>query len=523
VQLITPMEQDPELVASASPHAVDSTNTTSRNDDGNQSQYFQSVKLGQNLKSRTLSGGVLTLALQVFKFVARFGSIAVLARLLTPADFGLVAMVTVVTGFLDTFAEGGLSVATIQREKITHAQVSTMFWYNLTISAALAVIAIVLAPVLAWTSSEPRLIPVMIVLGCAIIFNGLAFQHQALLRRNMLYGRLAIVDAVSLLIGITSAITMAWWGCGYWALVGMTTITSVSYAILIFLVTGWIPGGFHSDNDVREMLHFGVHYSGSACLAQVSQRADNVLIAYFCGVVPLALYDRSFQMMMMPIRQIDFLASSVLIPTFCRLAPSPDSLRRAILRSHALLCLSMLPPLAALVVYSDVAVAIVLGDRWSDAVPIFRLMSGAAVFMCAAKASLWAALAKGLSNKLLYYNTFGALTIVPAFLIGVYWGAIGVSIALLVHSILWAFVLIDFVRKLLDLTFAQVCGYFWIPFGLVSLLIALGFLWRSNAGATELWSLVVHAVIVSIVCYGGAGAYFLAGMRFKTRVVDVTV
>jgi O-antigen/teichoic acid export membrane protein len=120
--------------------------------------YFDNREATKNLKQRTVKGGILTLSSQAVKFVLQTGSTIFLARLLTPEDYGIVGMVTVVLGFLTLFKDIGLSQATIQKSEINQAQISNLFWVNVAISFSIAVLIFILAPVLVWFYKEPRLL-----------------------------------------------------------------------------------------------------------------------------------------------------------------------------------------------------------------------------------------------------------------------------------------------------------------------------------------------------------------------------
>jgi PST family polysaccharide transporter len=143
----------------------------------------------------------------------------VLARLLVPKDFGLVGMVTAFIGFLGLFKDAGLSMATVQRGSVTHAQTSTLFWINVGLGFLLAGLGALAAPLLAWFYSEPRLLWVTIALGSGFVFNGAGAQHRAILQRSMRFVAIAVIDAVSLVVSLAVAIGMALAGRGYWALV----------------------------------------------------------------------------------------------------------------------------------------------------------------------------------------------------------------------------------------------------------------------------------------------------------------
>jgi O-antigen/teichoic acid export membrane protein len=133
--------------------------------------HFGTQHLLADLKARTVSSSLITMVSQGIQFALNLTSIAVLARLLSPQDFGLVAMVTTIMGFLRVFKDAGLSTATVQREGITHAQVSNLFWINVALSGAVSLLVAASAPLIAWFYREPRLVPITLALSITFILT----------------------------------------------------------------------------------------------------------------------------------------------------------------------------------------------------------------------------------------------------------------------------------------------------------------------------------------------------------------
>src|SRR3984893_14699341 len=183
-------------------------------------EHFRTDHLLANLKGHTISSGAVTMSSQGAKFLLSLVSTMILARLLTPRDFGLVAMVITVTSFLRVFKDAGLSIATVQRERITHAQVSNLFWINVAVSALCTVIVAASAPVIAWFYHNPRLIGITLLLSVTFLISGSTVQHQALLKRQMRFKALALIEVSSMGVGVLVGVVMALCGYSYWSLVG---------------------------------------------------------------------------------------------------------------------------------------------------------------------------------------------------------------------------------------------------------------------------------------------------------------
>src|SRR5438445_2246586 len=157
--------------------------------------HFRTDHLRADLGTRSARGGVVTLAAQVCKFVLSTLSAIVLARLLTPQDYGLIGMVAIIVGFLGMFQYLGLSTATVKWSELNHEQVSTLFWMNVGLSAAIMLLTIAAAPLAAWFYKEPRLVGITIGYSIAVLVTGLAIQHEAILIRQM---RFAITAAIEI-------------------------------------------------------------------------------------------------------------------------------------------------------------------------------------------------------------------------------------------------------------------------------------------------------------------------------------
>ena len=187
----------------------------------------------------------------------QMATMVVLARLLSPKDFGLQGMVLVVTGFLALFRDAGLGIATVQRLEVTHEQTSTLFWINVAVGAMLATLCAAVAPLLVSFYHEPRLYWIAVVSGATFMFSGLSAQHSALLQRILPFVTQAKIDLASLAVASATGIFMASLGCRYWSLVGMAVASSVMSAAAVWFAVAWVPGPPRRRSGIRSMLHLG--------------------------------------------------------------------------------------------------------------------------------------------------------------------------------------------------------------------------------------------------------------------------
>lgn len=400
--------------------------------------FFSTEHLKADLRSRSIRGGAVTVAAQGAKFVIQMTSTIVLGRLLSPEDYGLIAMVTVVIKFVQMFKNLGLSTATIQQEKINHQQVSTLFWINVGISLIITLLLIALAPVIAGFYSEPRLLPIMFVLASVFIFSGLGVQHEALLKRQMRFGSIAKIAVVSLFLSLVVAVIFAWYGAGYWALVFLQLTSVITYTAGIWLACGWRPGLPVWNSGIGSMLAFGGNLTAFNCLNYVSHNLDNLLIGRYWGSEQLGLYAKAYQLILLPIQQINAPMTSVALPTLSCLQTQSEKYRRYYYK--ALFSISTLG--MALVAFTfgsaDKMIPFFLGEQWLGIVPIFRLLMPAAFIGTLNVAENWVYQSLGRTDRQFRLGLVMSIIDVLIFVVSVRWGAIGVAAAYgLSRPILW--------------------------------------------------------------------------------------
>ncbi|MFL6436484.1 MAG: lipopolysaccharide biosynthesis protein [Terriglobales bacterium] len=398
-------------------------------------EHFRTDHLVENLGKRAVSGGFLTAGAQAAKFVLNLGSAAALARLLSPKEFGLVGMVLAITGLLGLFKELGLSTATVQKETITQEQVSNLFWINVGLSGAAALASICMAPLVAWFYHDPRLIPIMLALSVTFLLTGSTVQHQALLLRQMRFRAIAIIEVVSMVAGVLTACSLAYFGFSYWALVYQQVCLAAATLGLIWWTSGWRPSLPRRGSGVRPMLRFGAHLTASDLVGRVAIASDSILVGRVFGAEALGLYSRGSVLLARPLEQLLTPISSVVIPVLSRLQSEPARYRRTFIRAFETLALLTFPFAALCLALAEPIVLVVLGPKWREVVPIFSGFALVAVSLPMSLTPSWLFTSQGRGKDLLQaYTITGGIT-VASFLVGLRWGPVGVVLSLAVASI----------------------------------------------------------------------------------------
>jgi O-antigen/teichoic acid export membrane protein len=391
--------------------------------------HFDTAHLAGELKTRSVRGGVYAFGGQVLTFALQMGSTMLLARMLTPTDFGLVVMVTAITGFVAHFQEMGLSAATIQGARVTHRQASTLFWINVSVGAGLVAVVAALGPVLSAFYHEPRLTGITAALSMTFLLGGLSAQHMGLLRRQMRFQALAVMNVASLAVGVLAALLLAWHGAGYWALVAMTLATTASNAVLSFWLSGWRPGLPGRAAGLRGMLVFGANYTGFNLLNYMGRHADKLLIGRYWGAAPAGLYSRAYSLLLLPLTQLTDPIGGIAMPVLSRLQHDPERYRRYYYRAVATIAYLTFPLIVLMGVLAEELILFFLGDQWREAIDIFRLLALAAILQPILVTASWVWTSLGRVNELFRWSMLTAPAFLAAFVAGLPWGPAGVALA----------------------------------------------------------------------------------------------
>ncbi len=396
--------------------------------DSNQ-QHLGNEHLLTNLKSRTISSGFATTGAQGINFVLTVGSTVALARLLTPRDFGLVAMVTAVMSFLQVFKDAGLSMATVQREEITHAQVSNLFWLNTAFGGASTLVVALASPAIAWFYRDSRVIGVTLALSGSFLIAGLWVQHMALLNRKL---RLKTVAAIGVSSGVASAtvgIGLAWLKCGYWALVGQQLAGPLTTLLLTWTSCRWRPQGPRRGVGTRPLVSFGLNLTAGNLVYSMARGVDSILIGRFFGASALGYYSRAAALLRRPLDQFLGPVVSVAVPVLARIHPEPERYRRVYLRVYEAMALVSFLGSGIAVPLARPLVLVLLGAQWEPAAGLFAGFAAAAMYAAVSSSAYWLFTSQGRGRELLKTNLVNSVLTVAAFVAGLPFGPIGMALA----------------------------------------------------------------------------------------------
>ena len=381
----------------------------------------------------------MTLGAQLIRTFFQFGSLIVLARILTPKDFGVVASVTAIVGIADILRDFGLSAASIQAKTLSDDERTNLFWANVGFGTLCAVITIAAAPLIERIYGDDALGAIVVALAIVFVISGVNTQFNAELTRSLRFPALVIADLCGQGFGIVLAIVLAVAGAGYWAIIGQQIATAGIIMIINVAMCRWRPGLPRREVSIRRFFRFGGGVFGSQFIAYTTKNIDNVAIGAYWGPATLGLYSRAYQLLMTPLNQINAPLTRVALPILSRVQDDDAVFGRYLKKAQLVGCYITATVFALFAALAGPIVAVLFGPRWHAVAPIFAVLSIGGVFRSIEQISYWIYLARGKTGAQFKLYLYSRPVLIGMILAGLPWGALGVAIGCSAGYILyWA-------------------------------------------------------------------------------------
>jgi O-antigen/teichoic acid export membrane protein len=384
--------------------------------------------MSSDLAHSAARGVFFTLAAQIAKLVLQLLSVVILARLLTPHDYGLLAIVLVVVGVGEIFRDFGLTTASIQAPVLTTGQRDNLFWINSAIGVVLTGVMFALAWPIEAVVGEPEIVGMVHWLSLLFLLNGLATQHRANLARELKFKALAVIDITAAAIALTVAVVAALAGAEYWALVMQQLASGVVVLGGCVIAGRWLPRWYSRRHSVRELLGFGWNIVATNLLVYAGSQIDTILVGLKFGTTPLGLYNRAYQLVMTPLSQVRSPTKNVALPVLSRVQEDPPRFDNYLTSAQLMLGYGLGIPLILVTALADPIVRIMLGPQWLDAIPIVALFAVAGLLTTLAFVGYWVYLSRGLGKQLFRYTIVTTIIKITCIVVGSFHGVLGVAV-----------------------------------------------------------------------------------------------
>ena len=381
----------------------------------------------EGLGGRSARGFLVTVVAQGAKTILTGVSAVVLSRLLQASDFGLLALISPVTGLLALLSNTGLFQAIVQTDKITRTQVESLFWVSICIGLFLSLVFLGTAPISAYVFHNRNVVAVTLALSPGILMAAAASVPVAILNRTMEFSKIAIIETLSLFFATLISIAFSFGGFGYWALVYGQLAGGLSVLTLAWILSPWRPSFMVLHfSKIRGMLVFGRNLTVSNVAGYLNTSLDNMIVGYKLGDYSLGLYDRAWKLGVLPLNQLMGPISRIALPSLSRLVNDPTRYRRHFKAMLELMLLVSGPGLVAAIFSASLVVPGLLGERWRDLVPVFQWLCVGGIITPVHAALFWLFTTQGRSQEQVVCIVSAVAINVAAYIVGIFWGLEGV-------------------------------------------------------------------------------------------------
>jgi len=458
------------------------------------------------LKKQVIKGMSWQAFAEIAAQIIRTITTIVLARILFPEDFGLVAMAGVFTGFASTINEIGLSAAIIQRKKVSEAQKSSAFWLNLGEGVVIFLIMAAISGFIARFYHEDVLKLIVIVSSTSFIISSLGTIHRALLMRKLLFKQLSIRNILGIFIYGASAISLGLIGYGYWSLIFAGLIGSLYSSMSLWFIIKWRPKLIFKWESIKQLMRFGFSYFGSKIFNYITTNVDNLLIGRLLGASSLGIYSISYRLALAPAQKVSSVISNVTFPAYSKIQDQKDRFLAAFLKVSRNIEFISYPLLFGLFATAPEFIKVVYSERWVEAIIPLQILCLAGAMKIIGTTYSSVLLAKGKTNLIFRISIFRTIFTLLAVFAGIKLGGIiGAAAAMSIIFFIFVLIFLFITTRLINMKLIQYATIVF-PFVCASSIMAFAififrFLNNNYFRLSDLAFLIISVIIGGLIYY----------------------
>jgi lipopolysaccharide exporter len=393
------------------------------------------------LRKQAFSGIKWTSLSSSITTVLSIAQLAYLGRVLLPEDFGLMAMIMVVVGFAQAFADMGISNAIIHYQNDNRAKLSSLYWLNMLAGAAIFFLIIAVKPLIAAFYHEPRLDRLLFLASFVFLITPIGQQSQALLQRELKFGQIAFAEIVSSAAGLVVAVFLAHAGFGVVSLV-LAQLAATMVRTLLIASAGfrrWRPSFHFKRSDLKGYVGFGLYQMGERSINYLGGNLDKLLIGSLLGAQPLGYYNVAYQLMTKPFMTFNPIITRVAFPLFAKIQNDNNRLRSGYLDAIRSIAFVLFPVYTGMILLAKPFLFLLVGDKWLPAVSVFQVLCVLGFFYSLGNPLGSLLLAKGRAKMGFQLNVFMIMLYGAAIWFGSAFGVTGIAAGLVLSTALILF------------------------------------------------------------------------------------
>jgi len=456
------------------------------------------------IQDRSISGITWNSISQLTKQLINFVIMVLLARLLNPADFGLITMVSVITGFAILFLDLGFGAVVIQKQDIEERHLSSIFWVNLLVGLILTLLMIALSSWIAQFYSEPLLRPMTTLLSLNFLIGAFGIVHLALFQKHFEFRKLMIVETLAILISGVIGVVMALMGYGVWSLVWRSIALTLMTVIFAWFIGIWTPKLLFDLNAVKDLVGYSSNLLGFNMINYWTRNIDDLLVGRFFGSPSLGVYNKAYQLMMLPLTQVSAVVSRVMFPVLSSIQDDIAMVKKVYLQTVSYIALLTFPIMLGLLVVADSFVLTFFGKQWAAVVPILRIFCIVGLIQSVSTTTGWLYMSQGRTDWMFRWGIFAGIVKTIGIVVGLRYGILGVAAGYTISTIIFlTYPGIAIPGKLIGMRFSEiingVIGIFACA-GVMSIILwTCGFLFPAGWPS---WAYLAVQVPLGILIYG---------------------
>jgi len=405
------------------------------------------------LKNDAVKGIKWASASQLGRQVIQYTTTIILAALLTPSDFGLMAMAIVIIGFLEIFKDLGTAAAIIQNQNLSEESLSSIFWVNVGFGVFVAILIFLAAPLGAEFYNNSKVEDILRVLSISFIFSSFGIVHKKLLEKEMKFDVLAKIELIGVAIGATVGISCALLDFGVWSLVFQSVAISLITTSLLWIMYSWKPKIFFSYFEIKPIISYSLNLLGYNVFNYFVRNADYLLIGKYLGERELGHYYLAYKIMLYPLQNISLVVSRVLFPIYSKIQNDNKRFRKIYMKVANAISFLSFPIMIGVFTLSDLFTVTFFNEKWDTTLLALLLMLLAPVGLIQSIATTTGSIyqSKGRTDWMFRWGVISGVIYISGFLIGLNWGVIGVAVSYLISSIILLYPVFAIPFKLIEL------------------------------------------------------------------------
>lgn len=437
---------------------------------------------------------------------------AVLSRLITPAEFGIVGMVTMITGFLNTIKDFGFGAALVQKKNVTDDEYSTIFWINILIGVLLCFVVYTLSDSISNFFDEPDVAIIAKVMSFTFIINSIGIIWGNRLVKDVAFDQIFYRRFIALVVSGVCGICIAIAGYGMWALVSQVYVNLLVVTILSYWRVKWLPKLVLNWSYIKDLTKFSLPLFTEQAVNYWFRNIDNLLVGKILGKESLAFYNKAYSLMLLPVRQLTGTLTKVLFPSFSLIQDDKVKIGSIYLKISRSIAFISFPLMIILSTLSESVIIFLYGEQWSPSIPIFRILSLLGMFQSIGALTGNIYMSQGKTALLFKVGLFTKGLMIMGIVIGLISnGIMGMVYGYCFASLVAFLPDLYFVGMIIELSLIKIVRNF-IPYLLMALTSGL-VVFVTNFYLDDL--LGTHFFIVVVNSLIGFAVYLLLSMMFR--------